>query len=56
MRTGRHLAALLGVSTVALASATGAAAGLPQGSEPVTLDPADYRRRFNTDPLTPVES
>lgn len=42
MRTGRHLAAVLGVSTVALASATGAAAGLPQGSEPVTLDPADF--------------
>ena len=33
--------AILG-SAGALACATGAVAGLPQGSEPVTLDPADF--------------
>lgn len=42
MRIARHLATGLGVLAVALGSVIGAAAGLPQGSEPVTLDPADF--------------
>ncbi len=41
------VAVALGLATVALAAAPRSAAPLPQGSEPVTLDPADFTTRID---------
>ncbi len=41
------VAVALGLGTVALAAAPRSAAPLPQGSEPVTLDPADFTTRID---------
>lgn len=47
--------AILASAAAALAGATGAAAGLPQGGEPVTLDPAEFTTEIDNPywPMTP---
>jgi hypothetical protein len=42
MSIGRRLAPAVGALALALVGAAAATAGLPQGSEPVSLDPADF--------------
>lgn len=47
--------AILASAAATLAGATGAAAGLPQGGEPVTLDPAEFTTEIDNPywPMTP---